>query len=59
MFDSISANPETHTPIFGDVRKAPVRTFPYSIIYRIRGGRVVVLAAFHNKRDLKTWQSRA
>lgn len=45
--------------IFGEVRKALVRPFPYSVIYRIQGGRVVVLAVFHNKRDPKIWQSRA
>jgi plasmid stabilization system protein ParE len=51
--------PELHAPILGDVRKARVRTFPYSVIYRIRGGRVVVLAVFHDKRAPKTWQARA
>jgi plasmid stabilization system protein ParE len=59
VFDTISAMPETHAPIFGDVRRALVRTFPYSVFCPIRGGRVVVLAVFHNKRDPKTWQSRA
>ena len=59
VFESISAMPELHAPIFGDVRRALVRTFPYSVFYRIRGGRVVVLAVFHNKRDPKIWQSRA
>jgi len=57
--DSISAMPELHALIFGDVRRAFVRPFPYSVIYRIRGGRVVVLAVVHNKRDPKIWQSRA
>ena len=58
VFDSVSALPESHAPIYRDVRKALVRPFPYSVIYRIRGGRVVVLAVFHNKRDPKVWQSR-
>ena len=59
VFDSIAAMPEMHAPVYRDVRKALVRIFPYSVIYRIRGGRVVVLAVFHNKRDPNTWKSRA
>jgi plasmid stabilization system protein ParE len=59
VFDNISAMPEQHAPIFRDVRRALVRQFPYSVMYRIRGGRVVVLAVFHNKRDPDIWKSRA
>lgn len=59
VFDSIAATPELHPPVFRDARKALVRPFPYSVIYRVRGGRVVVLAVFHHKRDPKGWQSRA
>lgn len=59
MFDGISDRPELHAAVYRDVRKALVHPFPYSVVYRIRGGRVVVLAVFHNKRDPKLWQSRA
>lgn len=59
VFESIAAMPEAHATVYRDVRKALVRPFPYSVIDRIRGGRVVVLAVFHNQRDPKIWQSRA
>ena len=59
VFNSISAMPELHATVYRDVRKALVRPFPYSVIYRIRNNRVIVLAVFHNKRDPKIWQSRA
>ena len=59
VFDRIAANPELHALVFRDVRKALIRPFPYSVIYRIRGGRVVVLAVFHNKRNPDVWKSRA
>ncbi len=59
VFDRIAANPELHSLVFRDVRKALVRPFPYSVVYRIRGGRVVVLAVFHNKRNPDIWKSRA
>lgn len=59
VFDRISATPELHAPVFRDVRRVLVRLFPYSVVYRFRGDRVVVLAVFHNKRDPNTWESRA
>lgn len=58
VFDSITTVPEMHAPVYRDARKALVRPFPYSVIYRIRGNRVVVLAVFHNKRDPNIWKSR-
>ena len=58
VLDAISVMPEMHAPVFRDVRRALVRQFPYSVFYRIRGGRVVVLAVFHNKQNPDTWKSR-
>ena len=49
VFDTISARSEQHAPVHRDVRKALVRPFPFSVIYRIRSNRVIVLAVFHNK----------
>lgn len=59
VFDSIAAMPEMHAPVYRDVRKALVKPYPYSVIYRIRGNRVVVLAVFHSKRNPNIWKSRA
>jgi len=57
--DRISATPEAQLVVYRDARKALVRQFPYSIIYRIRADRVVVLAVFHNKRSPKVWKARS
>jgi plasmid stabilization system protein ParE len=59
VFDRISAMPELHAMVYKDVRKALVRRFPYSVFYRVRPGKVVVLAVFHGKRDPNVWKSRA
>lgn len=59
VFDAISAMPELYAPVYRDVRKALVKPYPYSVIYRIRGNRVVVLAVFHSKRAPNIWKSRA
>jgi len=58
VFDGISAMPELHAIVHRDVRKALVRRFPYAVFYRVRAGRVVVLAVFHAKRDPELWKSR-
>lgn len=36
-----------------------VQRFPYSVFYRIPGDGVEVIAVFHDKRNPKTWKSRA
>jgi plasmid stabilization system protein ParE len=59
VIDSIAVMPELPAPVYRDVRRAMVRPFPYSVIYRIRGMRIIVLAVFHNKRDPNVWKSRA
>ena len=59
VFDRISATPEMHAKVYREVRKALVRQFPYSVYYRPRVDRVVVLAVFHNKRNPNIWKSRA
>ena len=58
-FDTIAAMPELHAQVYRDVRKALVKPYPYAVIDRIRGNRVVVLAVFHSKRDPNIWKSRA
>ena len=59
VFDRIAAQPEMHVKVHGEVRKALIRRFPYSVYYRPRVDRVVVLAVFHNKRNPNVWKSRA
>src|SRR3954468_21202499 len=58
VFDRISAMPELHAVVYRDIRKALVRKFPYSVFYRIKPGRVIVLAVFHGKRDPNIWKTR-
>ena len=58
VFDRISAMPELHAVVHRDVRKALIRKFPYAVFYRVRVGRIVVLAVFHGKCDPELWRSR-
>lgn len=59
VFDRIAAMPELFAPVYRDIRKAPVRKFPYTVFYRVKPKGVVVLAVFHCKRDPNVWKSRA
>ena len=54
----IAENPERFPIIRRDIRRAILRRFPYSILYRIVAGHVVVIACFHGKRNPKVWRSR-
>ncbi len=44
--------------VYGDVRKAVVRRFPYVVLYREDAAEVVVIAVFHTSRDPSIWQAR-
>ena len=55
----IGVMPQTHTAVFGDVRRAVVRGFPYCVYYREEASRVRVLSVFHTSRDPSIWQARA
>jgi plasmid stabilization system protein ParE len=58
VFDRITANPRIHQKVFGSVRKAVVRRFPYVVIYQETGSEVLVISVFHTSRDPKEWQRR-
>lgn len=42
----------------GDVRQVLVSGFPFSILYRIKRDRVVIIAVFHTSRNPSIWQKR-
>ena len=46
-FNRIAANPQLHAPVYGPVRKARVRQFPYIVLDREEPGEVVVISVFH------------
>jgi len=54
----VGGNPDLYPEVESGVRRAPVRRFPYGVLYRRRGGRVEVIAVFHDRRDPAIWQGR-
>ena len=54
----IASDPMRFPVVERDVRQAPVDRFPFSIYYRIRAGRIIVISVFHSARDPAEWQGR-
>lgn len=44
--------------IVADVRRARLRRFPYSLLFRVEADEAFVLACFHASRDPRVWQAR-
>ncbi|MES1240257.1 MAG: type II toxin-antitoxin system RelE/ParE family toxin [Acidobacteriota bacterium] len=55
---SVERSPLLYPRIRGEVRRAVVRRFPYSILYLAEMDRTVVIACFHGRRDPRRWHSR-
>ncbi len=56
--DRILENPWAFPVALADVRRALVRRFPYSILFRASPVRVEVLGVFHARQDPGRWQGR-
>ena len=50
--------PASNPQVRGDVRKAILRRFPYSLLYVASQDAITVLACFHHRRDPRTWDDR-
>ncbi|MBS0194654.1 MAG: type II toxin-antitoxin system RelE/ParE family toxin [Proteobacteria bacterium] len=44
-------HPDGHPEIGAGCRQAILRKFPYSLVYRVRGDELLVVAVFHHRRD--------
>ena len=54
----ISDSPEAYPVVYGSLRRAVVRQFPFAIFYELAMNEIRVVAVFHSKRNPKGWQSR-
>jgi plasmid stabilization system protein ParE len=59
VYSRLQATPQIHQQIRGDVRRALLRRFPYSVYYRVHSDKVEIVAVQHQRRDPKAWQSRS
>ena len=55
----IADNPDLYGLIDDRHRQCILRQFPYSLIYRMEKGDVLVVAVAHSRRSSSYWQGRA
>ena len=55
---AIERSPEHYPIAVDDIRKAPVRRFPYIVYYVVLPTRLSVVAVMHGRRHPGRWQSR-
>ena len=55
----VEENPFLHAALLEEVRRAPLRRFPYGVYYFVQASTVEVLAILHNAREPAVWQSRS
>ncbi|MEQ8787970.1 MAG: type II toxin-antitoxin system RelE/ParE family toxin [Pirellulaceae bacterium] len=58
VFDRICETPQLHPVVYGSVRQALVRRFPYVVCYLDDESVVEVIAVFHVRRDPTSWRER-
>ncbi len=51
--------PGLGTPSQGQARLWPLRRFPYTLVYRVQGGLLTVLAVAHQSRSPEYWVGRS
>jgi len=51
VFEQLTSMPLMYPAVHGDVRRALLRRFPFSVFFIVEGSRVFVLAVHHQRRD--------
>ena len=54
----IAEHPEAYQVLHRGVRRAPLRGFPYGLLYRVDADVIIVVGVFHARRDPKAWRHR-
>lgn len=53
------SQPLLGTPLKADLRRWPVKDFPYTLVYRVQGELLIVLAVAHQRRRPWFWRDRS
>jgi hypothetical protein len=54
----IASNPEAFPNYDDEHRYATLRRFPYSVVYLVQPGQVLIVAVAHSSRSPNYWQGR-
>jgi plasmid stabilization system protein ParE len=53
----IYSNPRVFPVVYGSLRRAVVRRFPFAILYEITAEEIQIIAVFHSRRNFDVWKS--
>ena len=56
---AIQDNPLQYQTVYGAIRRARLRRYPYGLMYVVSDRNVVVVACMHGRRSPKVWQERS
>ena len=56
--DKLQRNPLVYRKIHKELRRIPIRRFPYRIFYFVKNNNVIVTALFHARKDPSSWNNR-
>jgi len=56
--DIIAEHPDIFPFVHRDIRRAVLKRFPYSVLYRVKSSHIVLVGCFHSKRDPTAWRGR-
>jgi plasmid stabilization system protein ParE len=54
----LSVMPRLGTPAYRDARLWPLKGFAYTLVYRVKGDALTVLALAHQRREAGYWRGR-
>jgi plasmid stabilization system protein ParE len=58
LLGRIGASPRQFPVVYGDIRRAGFRHFPYGLFFHLEEEMAIVVACFHAKRDPDQWRRR-
>jgi plasmid stabilization system protein ParE len=58
VLEAVEKSPLRFPRVRGNVRRAPLRRFPYAIFYLPDDERTIIFACFHARRNPRVWQAR-
>ena len=56
--DKLLRNPLIYRKFHKDLRRVPIRRFPFRVMYVVREQQIIVTAVFHVRKDPTIWDAR-
>jgi len=56
--EDVATRPRQFPRVYGDIRRALLKRFPFGVFFRLGGDRIRVLAVMHLSRNPQRWRRR-